>query len=50
MRSPLRRIQIGFGAFAAASALFLLAAPSASAGPCYTVTVGAQDVTVCPGQ
>ena len=49
MRSTLRRVQLGLGAFTAATVLLLVAPSPASAGPCYTVGVGPQSVTVCPG-
>ena len=49
MRSTIRRLQIGLGVLTAASALSLLMAPTASATECYTVYVGSQAVTVCPG-
>jgi len=48
MRSPLRRARLALGVLAATSALSVLAAPPASADPCYTVWVGAQSFTVCP--
>jgi len=49
MRSTLRRVQLGLGVLTAASVLLLVAPSPASAGPCYTVGVGPQSVTVCPG-
>jgi hypothetical protein len=49
MRSTLRRLQFGLGAFAVASTLLLVAPSSASATQCYTVGLNGQGVTVCPG-
>ena len=48
MRSTLRRVQLGLGALTAVSVLLVVAPAPASAGSCYTVGVGPQQVTVCP--